>query len=76
RFLFYIKGMGKKKEKTRRKGRRDSSPSCWQLAASAQGEVVTKRGNHRVKDDYPGYIRKDDFKSESNIEAAGLPLFP
>ena len=37
RFLFYIKGMGKKKKKTKRSGQRDSSLSCWQLAASAQG---------------------------------------
>jgi hypothetical protein len=68
--------MGKKKEETRRKGQRYSSLSCWQLAASAQGDGLKKRGNHRVKGDYPGYIRTDDFKSESNIEAAGLPLFP
>jgi hypothetical protein len=68
--------MGKKKKKTRRKGQRDFSLSCRQLAASAQGEVVTKRVNHRVKEDYPGYIRKGNFKSESNIEAVGLPLFP
>ncbi|AHE50835.1 hypothetical protein AH4AK4_3409 [Aeromonas hydrophila 4AK4] len=53
-----------------------SSLSCWQQAASTQGEAVTKRGNHRVKEDYPGYIRMNVYKSESNIEAVGLPFRP